>query len=254
MNTENSYSLLHINPPMLLDGSISYMSRPVHTFASDIVFQKLNKSCELSWFNAGGGLASEKLGAASAGNHLFEKLCLWLVPLSGSTIRLGQKEDFGGEIKLPRMKSLDYNWRDLKNLEEGFLYQPMISNLESGNAFCLVRHEEGLLTLVILQVTVGEKHPVKANGLKEIVRAFPESTRSLIARKVIIFVTPLDGKLNTVQALHSQKRKYFLHRIYLVKLEISSSGFTDTPLCVNVVVSLRRTQIPFNLSRTIVYT
>ena len=219
IDTEKSYSLLHINPPVLLDGSISYMSRPVHTFASDFVFQNLKSNYTsalvaqaASWFNAGGGLASEKLGAASAG-HLFEKICLWLVPLSGSTIQptaLGQREDvgwFGGEMKLPLMKSLDYNWKDLKNLEEGFLYQPRISNLESGDAFCLVRHDDGLLTLVILQVTVGEKHPVKANGLKEIVRAFPEPTRSLIARKVIIFVTPLDGKLNTVQALHSQKRK-----------------------------------------------
>jgi hypothetical protein len=52
-------------------GSIAYMSPPVHTFASDLVFQKLkaNYTSALvanaaNWFNAGGGLASDTLGAA----------------------------------------------------------------------------------------------------------------------------------------------------------------------------------------------
>ena len=40
-SSEKSYQLEHINPPVLQDGSIAYMSLPVHTFASDFVFQKL---------------------------------------------------------------------------------------------------------------------------------------------------------------------------------------------------------------------
>lgn len=216
VDTEKSYHLVHINPPVLQDGSISYESIPVHTFASDFVFQKL-KSTHTSalvadaanLFNAGGGLATEKLGAVSAG-HLFEKICLWLVPLSGRKITPkalwseGKVDDVPlGQITLPSTKILPYNWKKLKDLEEGFLYQPLISNLESGDAFCLLNHN-GLHMLLVLQVTVGQSHPVKANGLKEIVLAFPEPKRLLIARKVIVFVTPSDGKINAVQALHSQ--------------------------------------------------
>ena len=86
------------------------------------------------------------------------------------------------------------------------MYQPLISNQESGDAFCLMQHE-GLLKLLVFLVTVAERHPVKANGLKDIVRALNEKTRLLIARKVVVFVTNLDGKLTTVQDLESQKSK-----------------------------------------------
>ena len=37
------------------------------------------------WFDAGGGIASAKLGGATAG-YLFEKLCLHLLPMAGLEI------------------------------------------------------------------------------------------------------------------------------------------------------------------------
>eukprot|EP01036_Dinobryon_divergens_P029800 gene29800-38949_t len=142
----DSYDLVHINPPVLQDNTIVYMSFQEYTFASDFVFQKLMSPAALmaeaaSWFNARGDLTSDKLGAASAGD-LFEKICLWMV-------RAALRED--------------------------------------GQANSIA--QEGILTLLILPVTV---HPVKANGLKDFVQAFPEHTRSLVARKL---VTPLNGKL-----------------------------------------------------------
>eukprot|EP01035_Chromulina_nebulosa_P036814 gene36814-49653_t len=79
----DSYDLVHINPPVLQDNTIVYMSFQEYTFASDFVFQKLMSPAALmaeaaSWFNARGDLTSDKLGAASAGD-LFEKICLWMV-------------------------------------------------------------------------------------------------------------------------------------------------------------------------------
>jgi hypothetical protein len=77
IDSEKSYQLEHINPPVLQDGSIAYILPQVHTFASDFVFQKLKSNYTsglvanaAKWFNAGGGLAD-----------LFEKICLWMVPL-----------------------------------------------------------------------------------------------------------------------------------------------------------------------------
>jgi hypothetical protein len=161
-----------------------------------------------NWFNAGGGLASEKLGAVSAG-HLFEKICLWLVPFAGrmiSPVTLRQDQMALGDITLPQMQTLVCNWKELHNLQCNVLYQPLIANLESGDAFCLLQLVNEY-SLIVLQVTVGEKHPVKANGLKEIFQAFPVDIKARITRKVIIFVTPMEGKLRTLQPLHNQDDK-----------------------------------------------
>lgn len=40
---QHSYMLLHVNPPVLADGSFdyNYSGMPVHTFASDYIFQRL---------------------------------------------------------------------------------------------------------------------------------------------------------------------------------------------------------------------
>lgn len=91
-------------------------------------------------------------------------------------------------------------------MQEGFLYQPQICNLESRDAFCLLRLADDVLTLVVLQVTVGLRHPVQTNGLmKHIVKAFHSL---VIARKVIVFVTPSTaGQLCTVQPIVSQEKK-----------------------------------------------
>ncbi len=163
-----------------------------------------------NWFNAGGGLVSEKLGAVSAG-HLFEKICLWLVPLSGKTISIHglppTPHPSAETINVPStVKYLAYNWKKLHNLEIGVLHQPLISNLESGDAFCVI--EVGLaLILIVLQPTIAEHHPVKANGLTDIVQAFSPDIRARIARKLIVFVTPVGGKLATSQPIHNQDGK-----------------------------------------------
>lgn len=63
-------------------------------------------------------------------------------------------------------------------LQPNFLYRPKISNLESGDAFYALPSEfcqdgQPVFPLVVLQITVGENHPVKVNGL-HIILASPE--------------------------------------------------------------------------------
>jgi hypothetical protein len=208
-----SYSLIYNNPPSSEEGVVLYHSEMMtagHTFASDHVFRHIQENFKKYFnaqaknlFDAGNvsGLASQTL------ENLFEKICLWLVPLAGKTITPTSLLDYQnhvGDIVLPqKMNYLAYNWKKLRNLECSILYQPMISNLESGDAFCLIQ-KDNIFILIVFQITVGTKHPIKANGLKHIVRAFPENISALISRKLIIFVTPMDGKLNTAQPIHSK--------------------------------------------------
>ena len=60
-------------------------------------------------------------------------------------------------------------------------------------------------SLVIFQVTVGKSHPVKVNGLCDILNAFPSSVVSIIKRKVLVFVVPLHGSLDGKQQLITKK-------------------------------------------------
>mmetsp|Transcript_19134 Transcript_19134/g.17354 ORF Transcript_19134/g.17354 Transcript_19134/m.17354 type:complete len:124 (+) Transcript_19134:1286-1657(+) len=99
------------------------------------------------------------------------------------------------------MKLLENRWnKNHIELEPNFLYQPKISNLESGDAFTIIPIGDDF-QLLVLQFTVAEKHPVKMNGLEQIIAAF--STKNII-KKYFIFVTPLCGKRNSIQPYHSK--------------------------------------------------
>jgi hypothetical protein len=216
VDQENSYHLVHINPPFSLqENRYQYDSEAIHSFASDYVFRRLSRMYHGSLiaeaaniFNAGGDLASNSLGASYAG-QLFEKICLWLVPIAGKTIcpeSLAPDQFPLGAIVLPQVQTLPVRWYRLHQLEMGVLYQPQISNLESGDAFCLVS-VDNICTLVVLQVTIAENHPIKSNGLNVIFEAFRDDLKGLIQRKLIVFVTPIDGKLYKIQPIHNQKNQ-----------------------------------------------
>jgi hypothetical protein len=57
--------------------------------------------------------------------------------------------------------------------------------------------------LVVFHITVAENCPVKAKGLETIVQAFAPEVREKVTRKILCFVTPLGGKLCTVQPYHN---------------------------------------------------
>ena len=93
---------------------------------------------------------------------------------------------------------------DAKDLKPNIFYQPRISNLESGDAFCVIstaaENNATAYKLIILQITVAEKHSVKIKGLQNIIAAYSEEIQANIIEKLLVFVTPHHGKLNSCQA------------------------------------------------------
>ena len=217
VDTQMSYTLVHINPPRDAEDRYMYSdSNLVYTFASDFAFKELSEHYRIgllaeaaALFNAGGDIACNTLGGASAGN-LFEKLCLWLAPLAGSTISCVTLENNVDTFKfaVPKYEILNRNWKEEHNLVSGVLYQPSVSNMEAGDAFCVLLIN-GVYSLIVFQMTVAEIHPIKANGLTYIYHAFAESIKNQIVRKIVVFVTPIDGKLWTKQQIHTQGRTVF---------------------------------------------
>ena len=117
------------------------------------------------------------------------------------------RTDYSIEITLPAKESiLQYGWADKANLEVDILYKPVICNLESGDAFCIIG-EGSKRILAVLQITVGKKHPVKTNGLKKIVAAFPPVVQDSITEKILLFVNPKHGQLCSLQPWHTQQDK-----------------------------------------------
>ena len=77
--------------------------------------------------------------------------------------------------------------------------------MESGDAFFVSPFSDTGYQLVVLQSTVGASHPVKVNGLHDISLAFPQDVRDRITRRMLVFLTPLHGRINSVQTLINQK-------------------------------------------------
>ena len=212
---ELSYMLMHVNPPWSPEQQDWLYEKHVeHSFASDEIFQKIARKHEnrllaepIDSFNCGATVASSTYGGGSAGK-LFEMICLWLKPIEYKTItaRMLVGGSKVGPFVMPKISLLSYHWTT-DQLQPNKLYQPRISNLESGNAFCLLPIDGGLYDLIVLQITVGESHPVEANGLNKIVSAFPEELRMRMHNKFLMFVNPVDGKLNKPQPLHTQEEK-----------------------------------------------
>lgn len=223
LDNEIYYHLVHINPPKDENGEYIYDAKePIYTFASDSIFRSIVEKYENKIINSardlfnlnGGTAASTKFGAVSAG-HIFEQICLWLAPLAEKTISsdkiskisaLPVGDEQFGSISFPQMSILTAKWKAEKKLSENVLYQPSIANMESGDAFCVIPVKDGNYMLIVLQVTVGESHPIKTNGLKVIVEAFPRDIKDKFVRKIILFVIPKDGKLKgNEQEFHNQQ-------------------------------------------------
>ena len=220
LDANTNYMIIHINPPGLEDDSDwNFRGEKVYSFASDIIFQKLTRDFDrkilndaVNIFNR--GVSSERYGAATAG-LLFEKFCLYAYPLYNQVLKLQPLEQTTSDetqsnkmqsiyLQLPsEMEHLDRFFVDKKDLKPDIFYQPRISNLESGDAFCMIAvTENGRIAykLIILQITVAEKHAVKINGLQKIIAAYPDEIATNIIEKALVFVTPKCGKLNSFQS------------------------------------------------------
>ncbi len=140
---------------------------------------------------------------------MFEKICLRSHPLKG-LINATNLED--GTLVCFNVPDDEYllsndDWNNHKTLPLNKLIKPRISNFESGDAFFAVKlnesDKENNYLLVVFQITVGETHSVKVNGLREILAAFPADYN--FTTKALVFVTPNFGKLNKIQKLTTQK-------------------------------------------------
>lgn len=212
---EESYLLVHKNPRADPVGQVDYddYTPSDYTFASDHVFQQLVKwhrpkmlPAAVEFFRKH-GIATERYGAYAA-SKLYEKVCLWLQPLDGMQM-LSQALTSGEEdatFNVPSERAqLPHNWREAATLQPGELYVPRYSNLQCGSMFYLQQNTEGECSLVVLQVTVGGEHCLQADGLLDILLAYPEQLRDCIAHKAVVFVMPRsDQALDREQVFTTQ--------------------------------------------------
>lgn len=108
---------------------------------------------------------------------------------------------------------LSRDWKETGQLPVNALILPRISNLESGDAFCVIQCGSNSFRLVVFQITVGVSHPVKVNGLLKIVQAFPEGVRNSITDKWLVFIIPKYCALNKVQRLVTQRGTQSSHLV-----------------------------------------
>ena len=198
---ENSYTLVHLVPPTNEDGTYNYfdnLAEIASRFALDAIIKTYNIEIFTMWKNylkAGtGGLDAAAQGCIFEW-IFFEKLPskLILYPLNekGSSTKKILSE-VTKTIKFPTRKNLFHTTKDVKNWTSNVLHIPISSTLESGDAF-LIQGTKSKSKLYILQLTVGEKHPIKANGLLKIVKFFYDSGYKIDSESMtmhLVFVTP----------------------------------------------------------------
>ena len=201
--------LVHRNPKMV-GGKYDFDSVPgIFSFASEFVFH-----CLLQRKN--NILVTEARNKYNAGTFRggddgieFELLCLHGFKVSGVEF-LAQPLTDGTEaitVIVPDKQVLAINWREQDNyLQADILYIPSFGNQESADAFCLIKINERW-TLIILQCTIAETHPVKQNGVKIIHDFCTKNSKLQVDDTVIMFMIPFNGQLKTKQSLVSQKKQ-----------------------------------------------
>lgn len=201
--------LVHRNPHKKNDDSYDFdADLCVYSFASPYILRQLlqlNDSMLVTdarnKYNVG------TFRGGDNGNE-FELLCLHGFKISDVEFSAQPLTDnaHAMKVKFPPKQVLALNWREQpKYLKANVLYIPPYGNLESGDSFCLIELN-GKWTLVILQCTIAEKHPVKQNGVKIIHDCFSKNAELKVDDTVIMFMIPLNGKLKTMQPLVTQKK------------------------------------------------
>lgn len=199
-----SYLLVHIHPLNHGTDEVVYKTWVEnYSFASPYIWKKLymlnctqiiNKA--RNYFNTGVGS-----GGGTLAGFQFENICLRGVPISGKQLEMQSLSTASAPsvwINVPEMSTLGRNWKS-NALQVDVLYVPIIGNLESGDAFFL---QSSTNTLYVLQITVGETHPVKANGLNAIFERF---SNVCVRDCCLVFVTPKNGQLRTHQNIVTKK-------------------------------------------------
>jgi hypothetical protein len=199
--------LVHRNP-VIVDGKFDFDAEPcAYSFASPFVLRRLLQLKTTMLVTE--ARARYTAGTFHGGNdgNLFELLCLHGFKISGVEFPAQPLTDGAKAttVIFPGKRVLALNWREQENyLQVDVLYIPPYGNLESGDAFCLIKINERW-TLVILQCTIAETHPVKQKGVKVIHDCFKMKSELVVDDTVIMFMIPSNGKLKTKQPMVTQK-------------------------------------------------
>jgi hypothetical protein len=157
-------------------------------------------------------MALEQMEGRLRDTYQFENVCLRGIPLSGQHLVMHSLSDPPAPAKrilVPHnMTFLDGDWTEDKLLEN-ILYVLKIGNLESGDALFVQN-----LILNVLQITVGEAHPAKANGLKTISKCFAHLNNINAHR--LVFIVPKNGKLRRAQCITTQKGSVATKKSHIV--------------------------------------
>lgn len=200
--------LIHRNPVKI--DSVGYNFNAIsctYSFASTYVFDRLMQlHSNILLTDARNKYRTGTFRGGSNGEE-FELLCLHGFTISGVEFAAYPLSSNTSEITIvfPPKAVLARNWKDQKNyLQADLLYIPSHGIFESADAFCLIKIEKKW-TLVILQCTIAERHPVKQNGIKVICDRLKKSGLK-VDEIAIIFMVPRNSKLNTTQSLVTDKK------------------------------------------------
>ena len=198
---ENSYTLVHLVPPT--NNNVCNYFDNLATIASTYVLDAIIKTYNIKiwtiWKNYLKASGTGRVDASTQG-RIFEwiffenppsKLILYPLNEKGSSTEQIISE-VTETLKFPRLIRSFHTSIDVKNWTSNVLYRPISSTLESGDAF-FIRGTKSKSKLYILQLTVGKKHPIKANGLLYIVKFFYDSGYKIDAESMkmhLVFVTP----------------------------------------------------------------
>jgi hypothetical protein len=205
--------LIHRNPQINSEGKYMYnYTNCEFQFASKYVMDKIFKMDEDTFrIGAAKKFRNGNYGGAADGK-LFESLCLHTFPFSGElftlepllngsglnsiTLRIPPKENLRKPLPVP--------------LQPDVLYLPSEDNFESADTFCVMDVDK-VRTLIIIQVTIGPTHDVKANGIEKIYNFYNfdnnGTIHNTIDNTIIVFMTPKNGRLNSKQNITVNKKK-----------------------------------------------
>jgi hypothetical protein len=217
---DQSYALIHINPARdpttcKIDYAkkiFSFASPNILTWATKINIAQL-KAKAINIFNNDD--PRKHFSGGSAGLYL-ERLCLWISPICGQSLEMKRLVDDGISeetliLQLPKERndfsSLRLYVNGTNKLAVNTFYVPSYTTLESCDAFCLMddANEAGKYILLMIQITVAKTHPVKANGLNEIYKAYSTEATSNISRMILLFVTHHHSQMNKMQNITNQQ-------------------------------------------------
>lgn len=198
--------LVHRNP-VYEDGLPIFDAEIIsYSFASPYVLQSLLQlNNQMLATEARNKYRAGTFRGGDNGNE-FELLCLHGFKVTGVEFTALPLSPGSNESKIifPRKEVLALNWREREGyLKQGVLYIPPYGNLESGDAFCVILLN-GKLTLVIVQCTIAENHPVKQNGMRVILDCCTKKSKLKVRETVIVFMIPQNGKLKVPQRIVTQ--------------------------------------------------